>query len=89
MNRPSGEIHIQVQNHGENLHVEVQDTGPGIAPDKLPGLFEEFMTTKGRGLGLGLAISRKILQMHRGSITVASELGKGTTFFLTWPRQVG
>ncbi len=69
--------------------IRVRDDGSGIPPDVLPRIFEPFLTTKetGRGVGLGLAISRSILERHRGTIEVQSELGRGTTFTLTLPAQ--
>ena len=68
----------------------MRDDGAGIAPDILPQIFEPFLTTKesGRGVGLGLAISRGIVERHNGRIDVASELGRGTTFTVTLPSQV-
>ena len=67
--------------------VTVRDDGCGISPDILPRLFEPFLTTKetGRGVGLGLAISRSILERHNGTIEVLSEVGRGTTFTVTLP----
>ena len=62
------------------------DTGCGIAADRLGKVFEDFVTTKRRGLGLGLAISKKIVEQLGGQISVASEVGKGTTFVLEFPR---
>jgi signal transduction histidine kinase len=66
----------------------VSDTGPGIAPDDLPYLFDRFWTTrKGNpyGAGLGLAIAKGIVEAHGGSIWTESELGNGATFFFTVP----
>lgn len=67
--------------------VTVEDDGTGIAPDLLPRLFEPFVTTKdeGKGVGLGLAISRSIVDRHNGKIDVASEVGAGTSFIVTLP----
>lgn len=69
------------------VSIVVRDDGSGIPPEILPRLFEPFLTTKenGRGVGLGLAISRSILERHRGNIDVQSELGHGTTFTVTLP----
>jgi two-component system NtrC family sensor kinase len=69
--------------------IQVRDDGAGIADDVLPHIFEPFMTTKetGRGVGLGLAISRGIVERHSGRIEVESQLGRGTTFTVTLPCQ--
>jgi len=73
----------------EEVTIKVRDDGAGIAPDVLPQIFEPFMTTKerGRGVGLGLAISRGIVERHGGHIEVQSKLGRGTTFTVTLPAQ--
>lgn len=67
--------------------IQVQDDGVGIPADVLPNLFEPFFTTKerGHGLGLGLAISRTIVERHLGRIEVQSEPGRGTQFTITLP----
>jgi len=67
--------------------VQVQDDGAGIPPDVLPNLFEPFFTTRerGHGLGLGLAISRSIIERHRGRIDVQSQPGSGTVFTILLP----
>lgn len=64
---------------------EVQDTGVGIPPENMKKIFTPFFTTKpiGKGTGLGLAIIYGIVKMHRGQISVQSEVGKGTTFTIT------
>ena len=71
----------------DGVAVEVRDDGTGISPEILPQIFEPFLTTKetGRGVGLGLAVSRSIMERHGGKIEVQSELGKGTTFTVTLP----
>jgi len=73
----------------EHIQVEVRDDGVGMPPDVLANMFEPFFTTKehGRGLGLGLAISRNIVDRHGGRIEVASEPGRGTAFTITLPLQ--
>lgn len=69
------------------VRIVVRDDGCGIPPEILPRLFEPFLTTKetGRGVGLGLAISRSILERHNGDIEVQSEAGRGTRFTVTLP----
>jgi two-component system sensor histidine kinase HydH len=67
------------------IRVVVKDTGRGIAPRDMEHLFEPFFTTKIAGTGLGLPITQRIIQEHRGTIEVASEPGKGTTFSITLP----
>lgn len=69
------------------VQFEVRDDGVGMPPEILANMFEPFFTTKerGRGLGLGLAISRNIVERHQGQIEVSSELGKGTIFKITLP----
>jgi two-component system NtrC family sensor kinase len=72
---------------GAMAEVQVQDDGVGIPPDLLPNLFEPFFTTKerGHGVGLGLAISRGIIERHGGKIALVSEPGRGTTFTIRLP----
>jgi two-component system NtrC family sensor kinase len=74
----------------KTVTVEVQDTGLGIPEENLSKLFTPFFTTKpiGKGTGLGLAIAYGIVKMHRGQITVRSEVGRGTTFSINLPVQV-
>jgi signal transduction histidine kinase len=68
-----------------HLRVMVADTGMGIAPENLDRMFELFFTTKSHGTGLGLPITRRIVQEHNGQITVESEPKKGTTFSIILP----
>lgn len=71
----------------ERIHVEIQDTGAGIAPDALERVFEPFFTTKaqGTGTGLGLAIAQNIVHRHGATLELTSEVGKGTTVRCSWP----
>jgi two-component system NtrC family sensor kinase len=82
-------IEARMSNEQTEIRIQVRDDGAGIAPDVLPQIFEPFLTTKesGHGVGLGLAISRGILERHHGRIEVASEVGRGTTFTITLPAQ--
>ena len=84
-----GNIWLQAQFNQpqQEIKIQVRDDGAGIAPDLLTKIFEPFFTTKdgAHGVGLGLAISRGIIERHRGRIEVQSELGKGTTFAIALP----
>jgi PAS domain S-box-containing protein len=76
-----------LESDGAAIVIEFSDTGVGIPPEDLPHLWEPFFTTKpeGKGTGLGLPICRRMLEAHRGSIDIESELGKGTTVRLVLP----
>jgi two-component system, NtrC family, sensor kinase len=69
------------------IELQVRDDGVGIQPDLLPRMFEPFLTTKetGKGVGLGLAISKTIVERHGGVIEVESQPGRGTTFYIFLP----
>jgi signal transduction histidine kinase len=70
------------------IALTIQDSGAGIPAENLARLFEPFFTTKPGGTGLGLPITKRIIQEHRGDISVESEPGKGTTFRITLPALV-
>ena len=81
-----GRVECRERREGEQLVVEVADTGAGIEPELRARIFEPFFTTKGeQGTGLGLAVSYGIVKRHGGEIEVASEPGAGTTFTLRFP----
>ena len=86
----NGQIHISTSNDSdEQLHVEIADTGLGIEPETLPKIFDAFeqgTRTRWGGLGLGLAISKTLVEAHKGSITVQSGgRNMGTRFSLGFP----
>jgi signal transduction histidine kinase len=83
---PGGRILISIAVDAGRVRISVADTGCGIPADRLAAIFEDFATTKRRGLGLGLAICRKIVEQLRGSITVTSDVGRGSTFVLDFPQ---
>lgn len=68
-----------------NLELTFSDTGTGMTEEKINKLMTPFFTTKAKGMGLGLAISKRIVEAHNGKIVVNSEIGKGTTFTLILP----
>ncbi|HLP98821.1 MAG TPA: bacteriohemerythrin [Sideroxyarcus sp.] len=82
-----GTITIRTGRQGDEIYVEVADTGKGIAPEHLNQIFDPFFTTKpvGQGTGLGLAVSYGIVQKHGGRIEVNSILGKGTAIRVWLP----
>lgn len=75
----------KIENVLQSVQIEVSDTGHGITPANLARLFDPFFTTKYAGTGLGLTIAHSIVDGHRGSIDVKSEIGKGTAFIVTLP----
>jgi signal transduction histidine kinase len=78
-------ISITGPRDADQLAVEIRDTGEGIPPDLLPRLFEPFASAKERGTGLGLAVSRRIVQEHGGSIAVRPATPRGTVFVVKLP----
>lgn len=77
----------KVDSADQVLCVEIADTGTGIDPEVLPHIFEPFFTTKpgGRGTGLGLSIATRIVDAHRGTVTVAARESGGTVFAVRIP----
>lgn len=82
---PGGRVTISTARVGDRVQIRVADTGSGIPPDRLAAIFDDFVTTKRRGLGLGLAISKRIVEQLDGTITVESEVGRGTAFTMRFP----
>lgn len=80
-----GQVRLIATLEGPLARVDVYDTGAGIEPRHLPNIFKAFFTTKPRGMGLGLPLARRIVQRLGGSITVASESGKGTLVTVCLP----
>ncbi len=87
----AGEIAVTLRSVGDHIELEVRDTGVGIAQGELPRLFERFYRVRGsrartyEGSGIGLALVRELVQLHGGSIGVASALDQGTTFTVSLP----
>jgi len=87
-----GKISIILQSDAEKVVVGIRDTGPGIAQEDIPHLFQKFYrvdssaTRSVGGTGLGLFISRKIIELNNGRIWVESDLGQGSTFYVSLPR---
>jgi signal transduction histidine kinase len=89
--RPGSQVAVTATEQGEDMVVSIADTGAGIAKDDLPFVFEDFYRGKAGsqsaegGLGLGLAITRRIVEAHDGTISAASDPGKGSTFEIRLP----
>ena len=90
--QPQGKVSVDVHQNGDGwVQVSVGDTGPGIAPQETDRIFDEFYQItragkeKSQGVGLGLAISKKLVEIHDGKIWVESELEKGSTFSFILP----
>lgn len=87
----AGRIEITAQQSGEMLSISVRDTGIGIAPEKQGRIFEAFEQADGSvarvygGTGLGLSVTRRLVELHGGTILVESEIGKGSRFTFTLP----
>jgi PAS domain S-box-containing protein len=89
---PKGKVTVSVQNQSDGwVQVSVSDTGPGIVPEEKNNLFAKFYQIaqvdkhKARGTGLGLVISKSLVEMHGGKIRVDSEVGRGSVFSFTLP----
>ena len=84
-----GVVNIQGMETEEDLIIEIEDNGSGIAPGDLAKIFDPFFTTKdqGKGTGLGLSISYNIIEEHYGDITAKNAVDKGTIFTITFPKQ--
>lgn len=83
-----GQVGLETWSSGEGqarIIARVVDTGPGIPPATLPHIFDLFFSTKERGLGMGLAIVKRIVEEHRGTIQCQSQEGNGTTFDVMLP----
>ncbi|HET7232978.1 MAG TPA: HAMP domain-containing sensor histidine kinase [Longimicrobium sp.] len=78
-------LRVSVGRAGASAEVRVADNGPGIAPENLQRVFQPFVSTKGKGMGLGLAICREIVEGHGGRLDVDSTVGRGTTFIVSLP----
>jgi two-component system sensor histidine kinase VicK len=84
-----GDVEIRMKDQGENIQVSVEDHGIGIPKENMTHIFDRFYHLERSGddlfggIGLGLAITRQVIQQHQGNISVESEAGKGSIFTLT------
>jgi signal transduction histidine kinase len=80
-----GRVALRVSRQDHQVRFEVADSGPGIAPENVPHIFEQYWKGAGQGTGLGLFIARSIARAHRGELEVKTAPGAGATFFFTLP----
>lgn len=89
---PGARIKIQVKVRDDDIQISIKDQGPGIPKENLETIFKKFYTAtpesniKNQGAGMGLAISKAIVSAHNGSLSVQSEKGSSSTFFITLPQ---
>jgi signal transduction histidine kinase len=81
----AGRITVNVRADDSIVWCDVRDTGPGVAPENVGKIFEPLFTTKARGIGLGLAVSRTLARANEGDLTLADSLEPGAVFRLTLP----
>lgn len=82
-----GELIIRTGRQKKDAIIQISDTGSGIAPDKLPGIFDAYYSSRSHGSGLGLPTAKRIVESHNGTVAVNSEPGKGTLFTIKLPVQ--
>ena len=82
-----GELLIRTDRQQNDAVIQISDTGSGIAPDRLPRIFDGYYSSRPQGSGLGLPTVKKIIKAHNGTISVDSEPGKGTSFTIKLPLQ--
>jgi two-component system, NtrC family, sensor histidine kinase HydH len=80
-----GEVMVRTAGDGQLAQIQISDTGKGISADRLAHLFEPYQSSRPDGAGLGLATVKKIIDAHKGTITVVSEPDKGTAFTIKLP----
>ena len=85
MNAPGGKLTISAALQGSMIEVHINDNGIGISQENMQKIFDPLFTTKVRGVGLGLPLSKKLIEANGGCIKVLSEAGKGTTFTVCLP----
>ncbi|WP_409070164.1 ATP-binding protein [Clostridium sp. FAM 1755] len=88
---PGGNIFVNIKDAGEHVYIHVKDTGVGMPSDKLESIFQRFfqidktLKKNKEGTGIGLHLVKSFVEMHKGEVTISSELGKGTEFIIKLP----
>ena len=88
MRNEDGELTVKSELQDGQLQFSVSDTGVGLPAEKMDQIFSAFFTTKPQGSGMGLAISRSIVESHGGRLWAAGNDGRGATFHFTLPTQM-
>ena len=83
--KDGGKLKVSTKRKQGFVEVNFQDTGAGMSKETMEKIFEPFFTTKSKGMGIGLAICKKFVELNGGSITVKSKEGKGSTFIIKLP----
>jgi C4-dicarboxylate-specific signal transduction histidine kinase len=86
---PRREIEISTNRLGDEIEIRIEDSGPGIAPDMLARIFDAFVSTRPKGLGIGLAVSRAIIETHGGRIAAENRRAGGASLRITLPFAAG
>ncbi|WP_339699488.1 ATP-binding protein [uncultured Roseivirga sp.] len=86
-NKENAKVKLETSVHGELVTVSISDNGAGITPEATEKIFMPFFSTKNRGSGIGLSLSKQIMQLHGGDIQLETELGKGATFKMVFHQE--
>jgi signal transduction histidine kinase len=81
-----GVLTIEARRNADGFDLAVSDTGAGMDEDTANHVFDAFFTRKAKGIGLGLAVTKRIVEAHGGTITARSQVGEGTTFVVSIPQ---
>jgi signal transduction histidine kinase len=84
-----GHLTVEARREGKRARVALRDTGPGIAPEALPRLYDAEFSTKKGGSGIGLHVARALVELHGGEIEIESALGRGTDVRVVVPLAAG
>jgi signal transduction histidine kinase len=80
-----GRVWVSTSRERERAIIEVRDEGEGMNERTLESVFDEFFTTKAEGTGLGLTFVKRVMDVHRGEVSITSRVGAGTRVRLSWP----
>lgn len=87
LNRSGRKLYFDAACHDEHYCLSVEDTGPGVSEAVINNLFNSFVSTKEKGMGVGLSISRSIIEAHGGRLVVDHDENKGACFRVCLPRK--